>query len=213
MSLSNETVVLLLQALKSITQDPNQCFTAFDVTKALRSLTAENVRHRDVRNIIHTFHKQDFLKSYTRVSHTFDQNGDDITAELYVPPNGNQYDYDPNQVLLIKVVSDDLSSDDGSDDSSDAIDDLLKDEDEDDEDDDEDDDGVTASDSIQGCEVKDIPPSVCATGIQFAPAKPEPSKQSNFVATPATNPPKPKRQTILDKVKSRFKSKITKWLD
>ena len=108
MALSNDAVVLVLKALKGITGNPNQCFTAYDVTKATRSLTDDNVRHLDVREVIHTFYDQGFLNLYTRQAHTFwsDAEQDYQTAQLFVPPNGDPSLYDPDEVQMVKDDSD-----------------------------------------------------------------------------------------------------------
>ena len=104
MSLSNDQVVLLLKALKGITGNPDQCFTAYDVTKATRSLTEDNIRHGDVREVVHTFYDQGFLNLYIRQHHDFWSNEDQDyrAAQLFVPPNGDPSSYDPNKVQMVK---------------------------------------------------------------------------------------------------------------
>ena len=199
MALSNDSVVLLLQALKTITQNPDQCFTAFDVTKALRSLTDENIRHRDVRNIIHTFHAQDFLKNYTRVSHTFDVNGDDHTAELYVPPNGDPYSYDPNQVIIDKtnLVSDEVDDEDEDEDGdiSDEIDDII-----------------TAPKPTSDADLDKWTAGV--TGVIASPPIKPPTaapRRRNVGSPPIMGAAPAPSKSMLDKVKDRLKQKIKFW--
>jgi hypothetical protein len=104
MALSNDAVVLVLKGLKGITGNPDQCFTAYDVTKATRSLTEDNIRHHDVREVIHTFYDQGFLNLYDRQSHSFwsDADQDYRAAQLFVPPNGNPGSYDPDEVQMVK---------------------------------------------------------------------------------------------------------------
>ena len=104
MALSNDAVVLVLKALKGITGNPDQCFTAYDVTKATRSLTEDNIRHHDVREVIHTFYDQGFLNLYDRQSHSFwsDEDQDYRAAQLFVPPQGNPSSYDPDEVQMVK---------------------------------------------------------------------------------------------------------------
>jgi len=108
MALSNDQVVLVLKALKGITGNPDQCFTAYDITKATRSLTDDNIRHSDVREIIHTFYDQGFLNLYARQGHSFwsDADQDYRSAQLFVPPNGNPSSYDPDEVQMVKDDSD-----------------------------------------------------------------------------------------------------------
>jgi hypothetical protein len=109
MALSNDSVALLLKALKGITDNPNQCFTVYDVTKATRSLTEDNIRHVDVRDVMHTFYDQGFLNTYTRQPYTFwsDNDQDYRTAQLFVPPSGDPDAYDPNEVRMVKPDDDD----------------------------------------------------------------------------------------------------------
>lgn len=109
MSLSNDQVVLLLRALKGITGNPDQCFTAYDITKATRSLTEDNIRHGDVREVVHTFYDQGFLNLYTRQHHDFwsDADQDCRAAQLFVPPNGDPSSYDPHKVQMVKDDNDD----------------------------------------------------------------------------------------------------------
>lgn len=109
MSLSNDAVVLVLKALKGITGNPDQCFTAYDVTKATRSLTEDNVRHHDVREVIHTFYDQGFLNLYDRQSHSFwsDADQDYRAAQLFVPAGGDPASYDPDEVQMVKDDGDD----------------------------------------------------------------------------------------------------------
>jgi hypothetical protein len=104
MALSNDAVVLVLKALKGITGNPDQCFTAYDVTKATRSLTEDNIRHHDVREVIHTFYDQGFLNLYDRQSHSFwsDTDQDYRAAQLFVPPNGDPNSYNPDEVQMVK---------------------------------------------------------------------------------------------------------------
>ena len=99
MALTNETTVLMLQAVKTITQKQDQCFTAFDVTKVLRSLTPERIDHKDVRGLLHTFYSKGFLKNYTRTPHSFNHRGETCFAQLFVPPNGDPSAYNPDQIL------------------------------------------------------------------------------------------------------------------
>lgn len=107
MSLSNTAVAVVLQALKGITANPDQCFTAYDVTKAARSLCDENIRHEDVRELLHTFFEQGMLKQYTRQPHNFWHNGRQIDAQLFCPPTGDPFAYDPDEVVMTKPDTDD----------------------------------------------------------------------------------------------------------
>jgi len=107
MALDNDTVVILLQALKSITAKSTQCFTAYDVTKALRSLAKTTIAHKDVRQVIHKFYDEDFLNQYSRESHVFQYMGDTIRSELFVPAGGDPNDYNPDDVVMLKVSDND----------------------------------------------------------------------------------------------------------
>lgn len=103
MPLSNAAVAVVLQALKSITADPDQCFTAFDVTKAARNLTGERISHDDVRELMHAFFDQGLLKNYQRIPRTFWHNGRQVDAQIFCPPNGDIFAYDPDQVTITKL--------------------------------------------------------------------------------------------------------------
>lgn len=101
--LSNDATNFVLQALKGLMAVPGQCFTAYDVTKLARSLTKDRkvavISHDDVREVIHSLYDQGFLAGYQRIAHSFtNPNGQGIvTAQLFVPPNGSAWNYDPNK--------------------------------------------------------------------------------------------------------------------
>jgi len=122
MSLTNEHAALLIRAFKGISSNPDQCFSAFDVTKATRSLTDDNVKHHQVREFVHALFDQGLLDPYDRIDHTFwDTNtNQNLTVKLFVPPGGDPYAYDPDQVKMVKTLSDD-------DDDSDEPEVLLED--------------------------------------------------------------------------------------
>lgn len=111
MSLTNEHAALVIRAFKGISTNPDQCFTCFDITKATRSLTDDNIRHNEVRELVHALFDQGLLNVYNRIDHTFwdDSQGQNITAKLFVPPAGDPYAYDPSEVKMVKL--DDLDSD------------------------------------------------------------------------------------------------------
>lgn len=100
--LTNETAAVVMEALSDITLNPDQSFTAYDITKAARSLTDENVRHSDVRELIHALYDHSFLTHYDRFPHTFWTNGRQETAQLFCPVTGDPNDYDPEDIQLIK---------------------------------------------------------------------------------------------------------------
>lgn len=99
MTLSNNTTNFLLQTLKSLMTAKSQCFTADDVTKSVRSLTEDYVDHNDVKDIVHTLFDQGFLDGFTCIKHnitTTDAPG--TCVQLFVPPGGDPYTYDPQRV-------------------------------------------------------------------------------------------------------------------
>lgn len=113
MALSNSAVTVVLQALKSITSHPDQCFTAYDVTKLARSLTTERIHHDEVRDLIHAFYDQGLMKQYQRLPHNFWQNGRQVQAQIFCPPNGDILAYDPDEVQFLdhSVDEEDLDED------------------------------------------------------------------------------------------------------
>lgn len=108
MSLTNEHAALVIRAFKGISSNPDQCFTCYDVTKATRGLTDDNIRHNEVRELVHALFDQGLLNVYNRIDHTFWDNdqGQNITAKLFVPPAGDPYAYDPAEVKTVKLDSD-----------------------------------------------------------------------------------------------------------
>lgn len=100
MALNDNGVVNVLQALKGITSDPDQCFSVYDVTKATRNLTDENIRHNDVRELMHKFYDEGFLNKYTRTPRVFWRDGQQVNAQLFVPAGGDPDNYDPDEVTF-----------------------------------------------------------------------------------------------------------------
>jgi len=109
MGLSNEHAALVIRAFKGTTQNPNQCFTCYDITKAARSLTDDNIRHFEVRELVHALYDQGLLQPYNRVDHTFwDPDGTEyVTAKLFVPPGADCFAYDPTEIKLEKDKTED----------------------------------------------------------------------------------------------------------
>lgn len=109
MSLTNDHAALVIRAFKGISANPDQCFTCYDVTKATRSITDDNIAHHEVREFIHALYDQGLLNNYNRIDHTFwDVNtNQNVTAQLFVPPTGDPYAYDPNEVQMVKEDTDD----------------------------------------------------------------------------------------------------------
>lgn len=106
MALTNDATNFVLQAIKGLMASPNQCFTAYDVTKAARSLTDERIDHNDVREVIHALYEQGFLAGYNRVTHMLPSRTGgrhDVPAQLFVPPGGSAFMYDPDQVVMTKL--------------------------------------------------------------------------------------------------------------
>lgn len=113
MAMAPEIVILVLGTLKKLTNS-GQCFTAFDITKAVRSQTEDNVRHDDVKVLAHQFFEQGFFNGFTREPHTFISGGVSTTAQLFIPPNGDASTYNPDKIRLEKDSA-------GSFDSGDSI--------------------------------------------------------------------------------------------
>lgn len=100
--LTDTGVSAVMEALSEIRLDTTQSFTAYDVTKAARSLTDENIRHPDVRDLVHALYENDFLEDYFRASHTFWSDGRQETAQLFTPLGADPDDYDPHSIQLKK---------------------------------------------------------------------------------------------------------------
>lgn len=115
MALNNETAALLVQSLKDITENANQCFTAYDITKSLRSLTDERIKHYDVRALVHAFYDHGFLDRYNRIDHIFYHNGSTNRVQLFVPLNGDPSTYDPDKIQIIKETEKSTEEQDASD--------------------------------------------------------------------------------------------------
>jgi len=167
---TNDATNFILTALKGVMATPNQCFTAYDITKIARSLTKERINHEDVRQIIHNLYEQGFMGGYNRVTHTFQvansgQTSDGTTtAQLFVPSGSDQYSYDPNSVAMsipnygaptVNSVDDDDDDYDDYDDYDDDYDDEDYDDDDyDDHDDCEDEDYDDDEEICDTCEEK-----------------------------------------------------------
>lgn len=100
--LSNEAAAVVMEALSELRLDPDQSFTAYDVTKTARSLTDENIRHSEVRDLIHALYENDFLEDYYRNTHTFWVDGRQETAQLFTPLNADPTAYDPKSIQIKK---------------------------------------------------------------------------------------------------------------
>lgn len=100
--LTDSGALAVMQALSEIRLDTVQSFTAYDVTKAARSLTDENIRHSDVRDLVHALYENDFLEDYFRAAHTFWIDGRQETAQLFTPLGTDPNDYDPGNIQLEK---------------------------------------------------------------------------------------------------------------
>jgi len=107
MALSNDATNFVLRALQSLMATQGQCFTAFDVTKAARSLTDERIDHNDVRQVLHNLYDQGFLAGYTRMNHNIVTvpGGSNTWAQLFVPAGATPHTYDPSQVVMSKVAT------------------------------------------------------------------------------------------------------------
>lgn len=101
--LNAETTDAVMEALSDIMENPDQSFTAYDVTKAARSRTAANVRHADVRQLMHALYDNDFLTDYDRIDHTFWSDGRQEHAQLFCPViGGDPNAYDPSAIQINK---------------------------------------------------------------------------------------------------------------
>lgn len=90
---------LVVDTVNAFVQD-GQMFTAYDVTKHVRSQTSENVRHYEVQSAVHA--EMATLVStggYDRVLHNFTNNGGaTVQAIVYFPIGEDFNQYNPDEV-------------------------------------------------------------------------------------------------------------------
>jgi hypothetical protein len=82
--------------------DSNQIFSAYDITKLIRSKTSINIKHDVIRKQVHSmFSNQEMSPSYDR--DVTEHNNVDII--VYRPFNKSISSYDPNAIVLSKSVN------------------------------------------------------------------------------------------------------------
>lgn len=177
--LDNVTTDAVMAAIFDVTSDPTQCFTAYDVTKAARSRTSANVRHSDVRVLVHQLYDNDFLTDYDRLDHSFWSDGRQERAQLFCPVvGGDPSTYDPDAIQVNKQTAADQALQ-GIKDTADPFRGMI---------------GATGV-------VAYTPPSKPdpTSSDEVADKKPEPS-----FTKPVTRQPEPDKLDIVGKVKKRL---------
>jgi len=94
--MDNEMVDQVKQIVSDLTAE-SKTFTAFDVTKILRNEKGLDARHYEVRQVLNGIWSDNGMPwNYTRVLHSFQVDGQDVQARLYMDNSNFPDSYDPN---------------------------------------------------------------------------------------------------------------------
>jgi len=85
-----------MHALKSLTRDPARCFTFYDITRIARTLTDEEISHKQVSALVSDFLREGFMPNYSISMHKLDLSGKQITCQLIHTPFGDVQNYQPD---------------------------------------------------------------------------------------------------------------------
>ena len=96
MFLTAGIVVATMQALKSLTADPTQCFTFYDITRTARSFTDEEISHSQVQELVTAFLEEGFMHNYDLTPHKFTVDGKTVSAQVFHTSCGDITNYQPN---------------------------------------------------------------------------------------------------------------------